>query len=281
MSLLDFDLDALIHAALREDIGPGDVTTSATVGTTARCRATVMAKQDGVLSGMDVFCRVFALLGENTAAWNVLNDGAPLTPGLEVASFAGATRAILTGERTALNLLQRLSGVATLTAKFVWAVAGLPVKIVDTRKTTPLLRALEKRAVVHGGGFNHRFGLYDGILIKENHVTAAGGIAPAIAAARAAKHHLLRIEVETQTLDEVREALDAKADAILLDNMDLKTMRKAVALGVGLPVEFEASGNVTLDRVRAIAETGVHYISSGALTHSAPAVDLSLLIRHD
>jgi nicotinate-nucleotide pyrophosphorylase (carboxylating) len=281
MSLLDFDLDSLIHAALREDIGPGDITTSATVGASARCHAAVVAKQDGVLSGIDVFCRVFTLLGENSGNWTVSENGKAFKKGQEVASFTGATRAILAGERTALNLLQHLSGVATLTAKFAHAVAGLPVRIVDTRKTTPLLRALEKRAVVHGGGANHRFGLYDGILIKENHVTAAGGIAPAIAAARAAKHHLLRIEVETQALDEVREALDAKADAILLDNMDLETMRKAVALGSGHSVEFEASGNVTLERVRAIAETGVHYISSGALTHSAPAADFSLLVRHD
>jgi nicotinate-nucleotide pyrophosphorylase (carboxylating) len=194
--------------------------------------------------------------------------------------FTGNTRAVLTGERVALNLVQHLSGVATLTQQFSDAISDLPCRILDTRKTTPLLRSLEKAAVVHGGGANHRFNLTDGILVKDNHIAAVGSLREAVMRARAGGHHLMRVEVEVGTLEEFEEAMAAKAEAILLDNMDLDTMREAVRRRNDRSPDtvLEASGNATLERVRAMAETGVDFISVGALTHSAPAVDLSLRI---
>lgn len=271
-----------IAAALAEDIGHGDITSRALVSSDARCTATLVAKQDGVLSGMEVFRAAFEQAGAAPADWNGRKDGDRFQPGETLASFAGQTRAVLSAERTALNFIQRLSGIATLTRHFVDALDGLDCQVCDTRKTTPLLRFLEKEAVRHGGGANHRFNLTDGILIKENHVAAAGGITEAIDRARGHVHHLVRIEVEVTSLEELREALDARPDVVMLDNMDLDTMAAAVHLSdnrTGGRVVMEASGNVTLDRVRAIAETGVDFISTGALTHSAPAVDLSLLIQ--
>lgn len=272
--------DGVVRQALAEDIGPGDITTEATVPPGLRRRARVVAKAPGVLSGMDVFRRVFDLLDADVAAYRALDDGAAFAAGAEVASFEGDVRAILTGERVALNFLQHLSGVATQTRAFVDAVAGLPVRIVETRKTTPLLRNLEKRAVRHGGGANHRHALYDGFLIKENHIAAAGGIGPALERAQAARNHLARIEIEVRDLAELEEALEGGADVILLDNMSLDDMAAAVRRVQGSNVVLEASGNMTLERVRAVAETGVHVISVGALTHSVRAVDLSLLVDH-
>lgn len=272
--------DGVVRQALAEDIGPGDITTGATVPPGLRRRARVVAKAPGVLSGMDVFRHVFDVLDAGVSSWDALEDGAAFAAGAELASFDGDARAILTGERVALNFLQHLSGVAAMTRAFVDAVAGLPVRIVETRKTTPLLRALEKRAVRDGGGANHRHALYDGYLIKENHIAAAGGIGPALQRAAAARNHLARIEIEVRNLAELEEALEGGAEAVLLDNMSLGDMAAAARRVQGSSVVLEASGNMTLDRVRAVAETGVHVISVGALTHSVRAVDLSLLVDH-
>jgi nicotinate-nucleotide pyrophosphorylase (carboxylating) len=275
------DLRAFIRDSLAEDIGQGDVTTDAIVGGNSRCQAWLLAKQDGVVSGIKVFRLVLDLLDADLRRWEALPDGARFSSGFKVAGFQGRTRAVLTGERLALNILQHLSGVATLTAQYVEAVADLPTRICDTRKTTPMMRKLEKDAVVHGGASNHRYALFDGVLIKENHIAAAGGIGEALERARAGTHHLMRLGIEVTSLAELRQAIDGGADAILLDNMDNETMREAVSTVRAEPrrIITEASGNVTLDRVRGIAETGVDLISVGALTHSAPAVDYSLVLQ--
>lgn len=278
--MLEKDLKPLLRRALAEDVGHEDITTRLTVPESARCQATLVAKQDGVLSGIGVFRAVFGTLRARPRDWEAHADGAPFKTGDTLATFTGATRAVLTGERTAMNFLQHLSGVATLTAAYVRAVKGLDARICDTRKTTPLLRTLEKEAVRDGGGTNHRHGLHDGILIKENHIAAAGGIAQALHSAASGLHHLLKIEIEVTSLDEFEEAVGSGAHVILLDNMDLVDMRRAAEAAHGKSITLEASGNVTLDRVRAIAETGVDLISVGALTHSAPAADLSLLIKN-
>lgn len=272
-------LKRLVLDALEEDIGLGDVTTNNTVPPHDRCRVRLVAKQPGVLSGVKVFHQAFECMKAGMRDWTAISDGARFKSGQELASFEGGTRAVLTAERTALNFVQHLSGVATLTARYVAAVEGLKTRICDTRKTTPLLRKLEKDAVVHGGGSNHRFDLSNGVLIKENHIAAAGGIAEAVAKVRNGAHHLMRIEVEASSLKEFDQALAAGADVILLDNMPVDDMRKAVRRARGHKVLLEASGNATLKNVRAIAETGVNVISVGALTHSAPAADLSLLIE--
>jgi len=277
--LSESGLRRLVLMALREDVGGDDITTRLTVAPETQCRAEVHAKCDGVLSGVAPFWMVFNLLEADIEVDQRMNDGQAFAKGDILASFTGRAQPVLTGERTALNFLQRLSGVATLTSKFVKAVEGLPVRVTDTRKTTPLFRRLEKEAVRHGGGQNHRTALYDGILIKDNHIRAAGGITAAIERARTGAHHLMKIEVEVTTLAECDEALAARADVILLDNMDHASMRDAVARGRGRGALFEASGNVTLDTVRAVAEAGVDFVSSGAITHSAPAVDLSLEIE--
>ena len=272
------DLDTIIAAALAEDVGHGDLTTAAVVPDDARCRARVVAKEDGVLSGMRVFRGVFEALGGDFD-WQTREDGQPFGAGDTLAEGEGATGVVLRGERVALNFLQRLSGVATITAAFVEAVEGTGCRICDTRKTTPLLRALEKQAVRHGGGYNHRFGLFDAILIKENHVIAAGGVKEAVTRARAAASHMIKIQVEVETLEEFEEALAAGPDSILLDNMGLEEMREAVSRLGSQRVVLEASGNMTMERVRQVAETGVHVISAGALTHSARSIDLSMLIE--
>ncbi|GMU93735.1 MAG: nicotinate-nucleotide diphosphorylase (carboxylating) [Candidatus Hydrogenedentota bacterium] len=273
-------LRSLVREALLEDIGQGDVTTNATVPNGARCRARLHAKQDGVLSGIEVFRAVFDELNAGISEWTSLKDGAQFSKGDDIASFVADTRPVLSGERVALNFLQRLSGIATMTAAMVKCVEGLPVRICDTRKTTPLLRILEKQAVLDGGGANHRYALYDGVLIKENHVTAAGGVAAAVQRAIEGTHHLMKIGVEVRTLDELDEAIRAGADAVLLDNMGLDVVRRAVALAKGKGVVLEVSGNVTMQNVRQVAETGIHIISVGAITHSAPAVDYSLEISN-
>jgi nicotinate-nucleotide pyrophosphorylase (carboxylating) len=266
----------LIETALAEDIGPGDVTTEATIPADAVSTAVILAKQDLVLAGIDICRQVFHII-DGGIQFNVLyQDGARVAKSAEIARVSGNTRALLTGERVALNLLQHLSGIATLTAKYVQHVSGTNARILDTRKTAPGLRHLEKYAVRMGGGQNHRMGLYDMVLIKDNHIKASGSITNAVARARKKSGHL-RIEVETGTLEEVREALDAKADIIMLDNMQNDVMREAVALINGRAV-VEASGNVTLETLRDIAETGVDWISSGSLTHSAPAADISMKI---
>lgn len=266
----------VVAAALREDIGSGDITTLTTVGAEKQAQAQLLAKEPCTLAGAAVLDLVFSELDPQVQVRWQCRDGQPLAKGQVVATIYGAARSLLQGERVALNFLQRLSGIATRTAAFAQAVAGTQASIVDTRKTTPGLRGMEKYAVRVGGGVNHRFGLDDGVLIKENHIYAAGGVATAVKLARSQAPHSLRIEVETQNLAEVEEAVDAGADTILLDNMDLATLEEAVALVAGQAVT-EASGGIDLQRVAAVAATGVDLISIGALTHSSPAVDLSLL----
>jgi nicotinate-nucleotide pyrophosphorylase (carboxylating) len=273
-----FETDRIIRNALQEDIGLGDVTTQATIEAGVLSRAELVAKEDFILSGIDVAARVFALLDGEVAFEKLLEDGLAVKRGEVLAWIKGDARVLLQGERVALNLLQRMSGISTLTAAFVKEIEGTGAVVVDTRKTTPGLRVLEKYAVRMGGGRNHRTSLYDGVLIKENHIAAAGGIATAVARARERAPHTLRIEVETRNPAEVEEALAAGADIIMLDNMDLATLREAVQLIDGRALS-EASGGVNLQTVRAIAETGVDLISVGALTHSSRAVDISMLFQ--
>ena len=265
----------VVAAALAEDVGPGDVTTLATIPPAATCEARLNTRASGVVCGLPVAGEAFRQLDPSLDVAVHRHDGEAMQPGDLLVTIRGSARAVLTAERVALNFAQRLSGIATITARYVAAVQGTPATIVDTRKTTPGLRQLEKYAVRAGGGRNHRFGLFDGVLIKDNHIVAAGGVAAAVRAAREGAPHSLRIEVETETLDEVREALDAGADAILLDNMPPPRLREAVEL-VGGRAVTEASGGITLESVRAVAETGVDLISVGALTHSAPSLDLGL-----
>jgi nicotinate-nucleotide pyrophosphorylase (carboxylating) len=273
--------DELIRAALAEDVGPGDFTSRWTVPADRMVEARLIAKARGTLAGLEVARRVFHQVDSSLEVTIHLRDGASVEPGDEVLRVAGRARGILTGERLALNFLQRLSGVATVTRRYVDAVAGTRARILDTRKTTPGMRALEKAAVRAGGGENHRFGLHDMILIKENHIAAAGGITAAVRAVGAANERHLRVEVETRDLDEVREALEAGVDRILFDHMVPELLRQAVSLVTesGQPVETEASGEITLETVGEVARTGVDFISVGAITHSAPALDLSLLIE--
>jgi nicotinate-nucleotide pyrophosphorylase (carboxylating) len=273
-----FEIDRIIQTALQEDIGSGDVTTLATVVKGTVGRAELVAKEDFILSGIDVASRVFQLLDDKVAFEKIKEDGFRVSRGQVLAWLKGEAAVLLQGERVALNLLQRMSGIATLTGQFVKAVEGTSTTVVDTRKTTPGLRILEKYSVRTGGGRNHRTSLYDGVLIKENHIAAAGGIDVAVARARDQVPHTLKIEVETRNFDEVREALAARADIILLDNMNVADLREAVQL-VGGRALIEASGGVNLKTVRAIAETGVDFISVGALTHSYRAVDISMLFQ--
>jgi nicotinate-nucleotide pyrophosphorylase (carboxylating) len=270
------ELEPLVRRALDEDIGDGDVTTRATVPAGTRARARIAQKQPGVLFGLGAAQLAFALLDREArfarlAAEGVWRDGGPV---LEV---EGDAAALLGAERTALNFLQRASGVATLTARYVEAVRGTRARVLDTRKTTPGLRLLEKAAVVAGGGTNHRAGLFDAVLIKENHAAMAGGVGKAVRLARAAAPDVL-VEVECRTDAEVDEALDAGAPRLLLDNMSPAQMRTIVER-VGDRAELEASGGIDLQTIRGVAETGVHFISVGALTHSAPSLDLSLLLE--
>ena len=270
-------LEEALRAWLREDLGQGDLTSLLVVPEDIEGEAVILAKEGGVLAGLWVAERVFALADPRTAFAPLVAEGARVAEGTEVARVRGPLRGILAGERLALNLLQRLSGIATLTRAYVEALAGTKAKILDTGKTTPGLRALEKYAVRVGGGRNHRYGLFDGILIKENHVRAAGGVGEAVRRAKARAPHYLKVEVEVRDLAELEEALEAGADLILLDNFPLEALREAVRR-VGGRVPLEASGNMTLERAKAAAEAGVDYVSVGALTHSAKALDLSLLV---
>ncbi len=270
--------DAIIDLALAEDIAGGDITSRVTVPSTSWAFGTLLAKWPGVISGLEAAAEVFRRVDPAVLFVPVVADGDRVEARTPIATVSGPARSILAGERVALNILQRLSGVATLTARYVEAVAGTRARVVDTRKTTPGMRALEKAAVRHGGGHNHRFGLTDGVLIKDNHLAAVGGrdrITRAIAQARAGAPHSLRIEIEVTSLEELREALTSGADVIMLDNMDLKEMREAVRINAGRAL-LEASGGITLETVAAVAQTGVDLISVGALTHSAPALDISL-----
>lgn len=263
-----------IRRALNEDIGSGDVTTTSIVPPEASAVARIVAKQDGVLSGLVVAQAAFLLLSSEMRFPAMLSDGAQVVRGQTLLELTGPAGVILTGERTALNFLARMSGIATLTRSFVDAVAGTGAMILDTRKTAPGLRAVDKLAVKHGGGENHRFGLYDMVLIKNNHIDYAGSLSRAVDLARAAAHNL-EIEIEARSIKEVQEALTLGVERILLDNMSLDELRQAVALCAGR-AKLEASGNVSLESVGAIARTGVDFISVGALTHSAKAFDASL-----
>lgn len=269
------DFDGLIDSALREDMPEGDVTSESVVPPGAVSEAVIMAKEDGVLAGLPVARRVFEMIDAGIGFAEDVQDGRSFKKSDILARLNGSTLALLKGERTALNFLQRMSGIATATRRFVDAVQGTRTRILDTRKTTPGLRLLEKYAVAAGGGKNHRMSLSDMALIKDNHLRHVGSITEAVRRARAAVRPGVRIEVETNDIAQVREALDASADMIMLDNMPLETMREAVALVAGR-IPLEASGNMTLERVRAVAETGVDYISVGVLTHSVRAVDISL-----
>jgi nicotinate-nucleotide pyrophosphorylase (carboxylating) len=274
--VIDQATQELVDRALAEDVGSGDVTTAATVPAGTRARAVITQKAPGVVFGTDIAAAVFKTLDPDALVERLGPVGVWRESG-EVMAVTGSARAILSAERTALNFLQRLSGVASLTARCVKAIEGTRAKVLDTRKTTPGLRMLEKAAVASGGGINHRIGLFDAVLIKENHAEMAGGVGPAVLKARERAPGLL-IEVECRTLAEVDEALDAGAQRILLDNMKVEQLRDAVE-HVGGRAELEASGGFTLETIRAVASTGVDFISVGALTHSAPALDLSLLLE--
>lgn len=266
----------IVRRALAEDIGAGDVTTEATVALDQLARGIFLAKAPCVVSGVEVAFEAFRQIEPGVETRTVTPDGGRVDAGATIAEVRGRARSLLTAERTALNILQRMSGVATLTRRFVDAAAGRIV-VLDTRKTTPTLRVLEKYAVTSGGGSNHRVGLYDAILIKDNHVRLAGGVEPAVARARAFRPHL-RIEVEAQTLGEVDAAVRAGVDIVLVDNMSLAEIRESVARARGV-CKVEISGGVTLDRMADLAGTGADYVSVGALTHSAPAVDISFEIE--
>jgi len=275
---MQFEIERVVRTALQEDIGLGDVTSMAVVARDARAQAELVAKEDFVIAGLDVAAAVFHHLDPDLSFEKIFVDGQKVRRGEVLAWLKGSALMLLQGERVALNLLQRMSGIATLTAHFVAAVEGTGAAIVDTRKTAPGLRALDKYAVRVGGGRNHRIGLFDGVLIKENHIAAAGGIAAAIAAIRVNVPHTLKIEVETRNLDEVQQALDAGADIIMLDNMTNADMVAAVAL-IDNRALTEASGGVNLERVHEIGATGVNIISVGTLTHSVVAADISMLFK--
>lgn len=269
-------VDPLVRAALAEDLGrAGDITSTACIPDDARLNVAFTARKSGVLAGLECARLALRAMDPNLRFEPLLADGDALGPGAVIARVSGSARAILSAERVALNLLGHLSGVASLTATYVERIAGTGARIIDTRKTTPGLRFLEKYAVRCGGGANHRFGLDDAVLIKDNHVAACGGVGEAIRRARAHVGHMVKIEAEVDTLDQFREALDAAPDIVMLDNFDLADMREAVRLAAGRVV-LEASGGVKLETVRDIAETGVDLISVGALTHSAPVLDIGL-----
>lgn len=271
-------IDNIVIAALKEDMPMGDITTDSTIPENSVTKAYLVAKEDGVLAGIDVAERVFQILGSSTVFNRKKQDGSLLVKGDIIAEIDGNVRELLKGERTALNILQRMSGIATMTKAFADKIKDLPASVVDTRKTTPGLRYLEKYAVRVGGGSNHRFCLSDGVLIKDNHIAACGGIKSAVARARKTVPHTVKIEVETESLDQVREALESGADIIMLDNMSLELMAEAVRL-INKKAIVEASGNVSLQRIRDIALTGVDIISVGAITHSVNALDISLRIK--
>ena len=274
--MLDFRLiDPLIELAFTEDIGIGDITTESTVSSLQQGLGTIITETEGVIAGLPVAQRIFEKLDPDLDFRMLVADGDCVKSMTPIATVEGSAKSILTGERIALNFLQRLSGTATLTSRFVAATAKYNVKIIDTRKTTAGWRTIQKYAVRVGGGHNHRFGLYDGVLIKDNHIIAAGGIAKAIERARAVVPHTMKIEIEVDALDQVEEAVAAGADIILLDNMPPNFMKAAVR-EIGNDVLTEASGGITLDQAETVAATGVNFISVGALTHSAMPLDISL-----
>lgn len=271
-------VDDIINLALKEDIEDGDITTNLAVNPSEIAEAFIISKAEGIVSGLPVAERVFRKLDENIIWEQRIHDGDPVLKGDVIVEFKGSLRAILTGERTALNFMQRMSGISTLTSKFVDAVKESNVKILDTRKTVPGHRMLDKYAVKMGGGTNHRIGLFDMVMIKDNHIKAAGSISKAVDKIRAEVAKNIIIEVETSNIDEVKEAVKAGADIIMLDNMPLSMLRECVTI-IDRKALIEASGGVILDKIKAIAETGVDFISVGALTHSVKALDLSQYIK--
>lgn len=273
------NIKTFISNALREDIGPGDLTTEALIQPDIEGKAELIAKEPLILAGIEVAREVFHQVNQDINFLGRHPDGEDLSSSTVIATISGPLRSLLTAERVALNLLQRLSGIATLTRQYVNGIEGTKARIVDTRKTTPGLRALEKYAVRIGGGKNHRFGLFDGILIKDNHIAAVGSLTEAVKRAREKAPHTLKIEVETENLDQVREAISAGAEIIMLDNMDIETMKEAVKLINGKAL-IEASGGINLNNVRQVAETGVDLISVGAITHSARSMDISMEIAN-
>jgi nicotinate-nucleotide pyrophosphorylase (carboxylating) len=275
---MDFTTKHLIELAFAEDIGPGDITTDYLIDADADGEGYIMAKQDLVLCGTDIAVEVFKTLDPDVTVTQLFNDGDAVDTGDMVMEFKGRMRALLKGERTALNFMQRLSGIATNVRQYADEMAGSSARIVDTRKTIPGWRALEKYAVRVGGAYNHRTALYDGVLIKDNHIAACGGIQKAVSTLRKHVSHLVKIEVEVTDMDEVMQALDAKADVIMLDNMNLEEIIAAVQF-IDKRALVEVSGSVTLDQLKDLAATGVDIISSGALTHQAKSVDLSMKIR--
>jgi len=273
------NVDNLLLQALREDISDEDVTTNSVMRTYKKGEAQLICKEDGIIAGMDIFQRVFELLEPEIQIEKYVSDGAEVKKGDILAVVRGDIRVILSGERTALNYLQRMSGIATYTHSVAKLLEGSHTKLLDTRKTTPNMRIFEKYAVRVGGGHNHRYNLSDGVLIKDNHIGAAGGVRQAVEMAREYAPFVRKIEIEVENLDMFKEALDAGADIIMLDNMSVETMKEAVVMAKGR-AETECSGNITRENIERIKDIGVDYVSSGALTHSAPILDVSLKNLH-
>ncbi|RXG62607.1 carboxylating nicotinate-nucleotide diphosphorylase [Candidatus Atribacteria bacterium 1244-E10-H5-B2] len=270
-------IDKIIEQALLEDIGTGDITSESIVPYDLKAKGIIKTSEEGVVAGLDIAYLIFKKLDSEIIFQEKIKDGTKVTRGKVLAEISGYARTILKGERVALNFLQRMSGIATITSKFCQQVKDFPVRIFDTRKTTPGLRILEKYAVRMGGGHNHRFGLYDAVLIKDNHIAVAGGIKSAVNSVRKQISHTVKIEVEAENLSQLQEALKVQVDTIMLDNMDLETMKEAVKMVKGEAL-IEASGGITLEKVREIARTGVDLISVGALTHSVKSLDISMEI---
>jgi len=269
-----FGLNEIIERALKEDIGHGDLTTKSLISEDMQAAGVFVAKSPGILAGIKVACEVFKYLEPEIKFEYFKTDGDTLAPGDIIARVTGKAATLLTGERVALNFLQRLSGIASKTRKMVEIIKYMPVELVDTRKTTPGLRVLEKYAVTVGGARNHRLGLYDGVMIKDNHIKAVGGIARAVSDVRQKVPHTIKIEVEVENLDQLQQALEARADIILLDNMDIEQMKQAVQITAGRAL-LEASGGINEETLLEVARTGVDFISSGAITHSAVSLDIS------
>ncbi|MBA7572536.1 putative nicotinate-nucleotide pyrophosphorylase [carboxylating] [subsurface metagenome] len=270
-------IDKIVEKALLEDIGTGDITSEFIIPSNIKAKGIIKTSEEGVVAGLDIAHLIFKKLDSEIIFQEKIKDGAKVARGKVLAEISGSARTILKGERVALNFLQRMSGIATITSKFCQEVKDFPVRIVDTRKTTPGLRVLEKYAVLMGGGYNHRFGLYDAVLIKDNHIAVAGGIKSAVNSVRKQISHTAKIEVEVENLSQLQEALKMQVDIIMLDNMDLGTMKEAVKMAKGKSI-IEVSGGITLGKVREIAQTGVDLISVGVLTHSVKSLDISMEI---
>lgn len=272
-------IDKIVEQVLLEDIGTGDITSDSIVPYDLKAKGIIKTSEEGVVAGLDIAHLIFKKLDPEIIFQEKIKDGVKVARGKVLAEISGSARTILKGERVALNFLQRMSGIATITSKFCQEVKDFPVRIVDTRKTTPGLRVLEKYAVLMGGGYNHRFGLYDAVLIKDNHIAVAGGIKSAVNSVRKQISHTVKIEVEVENLSQLQEALEMKVDIVMLDNMELETMKEAVKIVKGKAL-IEASGGITLKKVREIAQTGVDLISVGALTHSVKSLDISMEIKN-